>query len=173
MSNPNYKAALGLVINALMSDDPKTVEAAHATRLEVGHTPPLLIALGMPDLPLVITGETVDKALFDHGMVKTRLEKLYEYIQAPKAVFASADPSNPNTVVMTFEVKNGGPIIVPIEPNRQFDRTTYANKVASFYAKAQKSNDKPVYDRWEAKGLLLWKEGDAVVLPIAAGGNQV
>jgi len=63
------------------------------------------------------------------------------------------------SVVVTYEVKNANPIIVPIHPNKQKTRTEFFNVVASVYPK-DSTNGTSIEVLWKADGLLLW-EGKA------------
>ena len=55
-------------------------------------------------------------------------------------------------VVITFEMKAGSPILIPIHANKPIGRE-FANVVASIYAK-----ESTVEDRWKKDGLLLWEK---------------
>jgi hypothetical protein len=65
LTDSNFCAALTLIIQAAVDGIPR-----HEVVLTVGQTPTLLAGLGLPDLPLVVTGKTIDKIFFDHAMTK-------------------------------------------------------------------------------------------------------
>lgn len=147
LTNPNYKAAVGIIIKAATDGKPQ-----HEAVLTVGHTPALLIAQGLPDLPLVITGKTIDKVYFDHAITKGVIERLHDLVAAPSAIYKSAPPHANGNVVITIELHRGNPVIIPIRSSRQFGRTLVANEITSVYAKEGGDFE----NRWKADGLLLW-----------------
>lgn len=146
MTDRNYKSAVNLVIQAAQAGNPK-----HETILIIGNTPQLLLDNGYPDLRLIIKGKTVDKAHFDHGITKGVIERLGDIINSPKALYKSATVDD-SAVVITFEMKAGSPILVPIHKNKPIGRASFANVVASIYTK-----EPTIEERWRAEGLLLWE----------------
>ena len=147
MSDINFKAAVQLILQASAEGKPK-----HEVVLNLGATPQFLIDHGFPELPLSIKGGTIDKAHFDHGITRGVLERLADIITTPKALYKSATVQQSAAVVITFEMKAGSPILIPIHANRPVGRT-FANLVASVYAK-----EATVEDRWLKEGLLLWQK---------------
>lgn len=150
MENPNYKVALGLMLQSMAVAYEDNKHTNHQIVLTLGPTPPVLITLGLPQLPLVMTGKVVDKSFFDHGVTKGILEKAYQIIVAPKAVYKSQTYNG--HIVMSYETKGADPLIIAIHPNKQLGRGTVFNVVASIYFK---ENDPET--RWGKDGLLLWK----------------
>jgi hypothetical protein len=57
-----------------------------------------------------------------------------------------------SAVVITFEMKGGSPILIPIHANKSVGRSC-ANVVASVYAK-----EATIEARWKGAGLLLWEK---------------
>jgi Phage MuF-C-terminal domain len=165
MENMAFKTALGLLIKSMMHDDDTKQHTNHQLILPIGPTPQVLLDLGMPDLQLVILGKVVDKALFDHGIPKGTIERLYSLLEAPKAIF-KGHQDNPGSAVVTFEVKNMDPIIIAIHPNKQIGGRvgTAYNNVASMYAKETRAGES-IEERWTREGLLLWKAKPAMVTP--------
>lgn len=148
MSDTNFSTAVQLILKASQEGTPK-----HEAVLSLGSTPQYLQDHGFPDLPLSITGRTIDKAFFDHGITKGVLERLGDIINSPKALYQSATvTATTAAVVITFELKAGSPILVPIHANKQIGRS-YTNMVASVYSK-----EATVETRWKAQGLLLWEK---------------
>jgi hypothetical protein len=135
MEDINYKVALAILLRSMMKDYVGSKDANHASRLIVGMTPQILVDVGFPLLPLMIDGKVIDKAFFDHGISKSMLERLYTLIATPKAIY-KAHQAQPGSVVVTYEIKSGDPIIVPIHPDRQKTRTGSFNVIASVYPKA-------------------------------------
>ena len=119
--------------------------------LSLGETPAYLVDQGFAQLPLKVKGATLDKAHFEHGITRGVLERLGDILASPKALYRSATVVG-TAVVITYEQKKGGPILVPIHGHRAVGRAR-ANIVASVYAK-----EATVEARWQAQGLLLWKK---------------
>lgn len=166
MENSAYKTALGLVLKSMISDDEVKLRSNHQIVIPIGPTPQVLLDIGMPDLPLAITGKVIDKVFFDHGIPKGTLERIYTLLEAPKAIY-KGHQGNPGSAVITFEVKNGSPILIAVHPGRQLGgRADLYNNVASMYAKTSKE---PIEVRWKKEGLLLWEapqQSRNVVLPL-------
>lgn len=162
MENPAFKTALGLLIKSMMQDGAAKQHVNHQLILPIGPTPQVLLDLGMPDVQLVISGKVVDKVLFEHGIPKGTIERLYSLLEAPKAIY-KGHQSNPGSAVVTYEVKNLAPIIIAIHPNKQMGRVgNVYNNVASMYAKETRAGES-IEDRWTREGLLLWKANSVVV----------
>jgi len=162
MENPAFKTALSLLIKSMMQDGNAKQHVNHQVILPIGPTPQVLLDLGMPDVQLVISGKVVDKILFDHGIPKGTIERVYSLLEAPKAIY-KGHQANPGSAVVTYEIKNMFPIIIAIHPNKQMggrDGTVY-NNVASMYAK-ESGTGESIEDRWTREGLLLWKATSAV-----------
>ena len=152
MEDINYKTALNLLLKSL-SDPSRPADSVthHQLILTLGATPQILIDHGMPDLPLAITGKVIDKCHFDHGIGKSMLERIHHIICNPKAIYKTSN-NQPGCVVMTFEVKDSDPIIVPIKPNMQLaGRRDFYNVVTSCYAKEGDPET-----RWQKQKLLIW-----------------
>ncbi len=147
MSDTNFKAAVQLILQASTEGKPK-----HEAVLTLGATPQFLLDNGFPELPLKIKGATIDKAHFDHGITRGILERLAEIITTPKALYKSATVQGMAAVVITFEMKAGSPILIPVHGNKPIGRD-FANFVASVYAK-----EAAVESRWKSEGLLLWEK---------------
>jgi len=126
----------------------------HEQVLEIGRTPKILIDKAQfPDIKLAVNAKVISKMCFDHGLATSMLKRLPEIINNPKSLFLSANASQTDSVVvMTFEVKGGNPIIIPIQKNRKVGRKLY-NLVTSGYAKEGNDPDK----KWREKGLLIWE----------------
>lgn len=149
MTDTNYKVALNLMIQSCVQG-----KARHELYLEVGPTPTSLTMHGVPQLPLAISGKTVDKVFFDHGITKSVLERLHGLVESPNAVFKSATHAAQGYVVITVELKGLAPVIIAVHANKQIGRGKNVNEIASVYAK----EDLTIQQRWVAEGLLLWKK---------------
>lgn len=144
----NYRTAVSLILKSVTEGTPK-----HETVLVIGATPLVLTQVGLPALPLVITGKTIDKVHFDHGITKGVIERLHDIVSAPRSVYKSAPPHLSGSVVVTFEHHRQSPIIVSIRASKQFGRSLSANEITSVYAKEGGTFEQ----RWRNEGLLLWE----------------
>ncbi len=142
----NFAASVQLILDGSAAGRPH-----HEVVLTIAQTPQYLIDHGFPSLPLCISAKVIDKAHFDHGITRGVLERLGEVISRPKALYRSATHAQ-SAVVITFELKNGCPILLPVHACKQIGRASFANMVASVYNK-----EASVEARWSAQGLLLWK----------------
>lgn len=150
MTDTNFRTAVQLILQAGIEGRPK-----HEAVLSLGATPQFLLDNGFPELPLSIKGATIDKAHFDHGVTRGVLERLPDIIASPKALYRSATVLHSAAVVITFEMKGGSPILIPIHANKPVGRA-FANVVASIYAK-----EATIEARWKGAGLLLWEKPHA------------
>ncbi|HGB3178558.1 TPA: LPD38 domain-containing protein [Salmonella enterica subsp. enterica serovar Chester] len=120
----------------------------------VGRTPPVLRHIGAPDLPLVISRDTVRKATngVKHDVPMEVIEQLPELMHDPEAVYQSA--TEKNAVVMLFDAvdKNGDPVIgaVHLKANR---KGLEINKIASVYGAFPSKLSK-----MDREGLALYKK---------------
>lgn len=147
LTDSNYRTAVAVIIKASTDGKPQ-----HEAVLRVGQTPELLIKYGLPELDLVITGRTIDKSVFDHGISKGVIERLHTLISSPKTLYRSAPPHTNGSVVVTLEMHRQCPVIIPIRANKQFGRDRFVNEITSVYAKEGGNFEQ----RWRSEGLLLW-----------------
>lgn len=102
--------------------------------ITIGRTPPVLRHIGAPDLPLVISRDTVRKATngVKHDVPMDVIEQLPELMHDPEAVYQSA--TEKNAVVMLFDAvdKNGDPVIGAVHLKAD-KKGLEINKVASVY----------------------------------------
>ncbi|HFJ3371295.1 TPA: LPD38 domain-containing protein [Salmonella enterica] len=102
--------------------------------ITIGRTPPVLRHIGAPDLPLVISRDTVRKATngVKHDVPMEVIEQLPELMHDPEAVYQSA--TEKNAVVMLFDAvdKNGDPVIGAVHLKAD-KKGLEINKVASVY----------------------------------------
>lgn len=150
MEDPTYRDILSVVMQANM-----TGNAEHSRLVVVGQTPALLLALpgiAISQLPLVMTGKVIDKVHFDHGITRPMLERLYDSIASPKAIYRSETAGG--AVIVTFESRPIDlPVVVALHPGRLMGRRP-CNVIASVYAK----NFTGIEDAWKKRGLLLWEQ---------------
>lgn len=130
----------------------------HERVLELGDTPIILIdECGFPELPLAIKASTISKICFDHGIGTSVIQRLPDIVASPKGLFRSANVRfTDSVVVLTFEVKTVGPVIVSIRQNMMIGRNKHYNVVTSMYAK---EGDDPEA-KWKADNLLIWDSQD-------------
>ncbi|EOG3074337.1 LPD38 domain-containing protein [Salmonella enterica] len=102
--------------------------------ITIGRTPPVLRHIGAPDLPLVISRDTVRKATngVKHDVPMEVIAQLPELMHDPDAVYQSA--TEKNAVVMLFDAvdKNGDPVIGAVHLKAD-KKGLEINKVASVY----------------------------------------
>lgn len=162
MEDTNYKTALSVFIQSI-----KAGTKYHEYSLDVGMTPPVLVGLGLPELPMTISVKIIDKIFFEHGISEARLRRLYDLVANPHSVFKSdsphIDPAKVNpVVVITVEVKDGNPILIAVHPNQMIGRRA-VNQIKSMYDKPEE-----MLQRWRAKGLLLWQNAPKASTAAAA-----
>jgi hypothetical protein len=58
---------------------------------------------------------------FDHGLTQVQIERIPAMLEGPQAIYRS-DTHPTNMVVLTYELKAGSPIIIPIARDRQVGR---------------------------------------------------
>ncbi|MGA0572048.1 hypothetical protein ACO2Q9_15120 [Variovorax sp. VNK109] len=140
-----FQTAVKLILAAANTDQPH-----HEAVLNIGATPEYLRKhAAFPELDLIVTGKTIDKVHFEHGITRSQLARLPALLEAPKALYRSDTVGG--AIVVTFELKNSNPIIIAVHPAKLVGRQRF-NVIASIY-------DKPaeITLRWQQKGLLLWK----------------
>ncbi|PXF32629.1 hypothetical protein WH50_03340 [Pokkaliibacter plantistimulans] len=147
----NFATLVDALITSEMHEAPQ-----HEKLLLVCDTPEYLRThASFPALPVAVKSSIISKICFDHGIPTRMIQQLPTIIQnAPMALFKPAKQTlTDSVVVVTFEIKNGAPVIIPIRKNQQVGRNQYYNLVTSMYGK---EGPDPV-QKWEADGLLIWK----------------
>lgn len=141
------------LVDLLIQNEMKGIQN-HERILELGDTPEILVAeCGFPQLPFAIKASTLSKICFDHGIATSVIKRIPDIVASPKCLFKSANPNFVDSVVvLTFELKNGDPIVVSVRQNMQAGRKYY-NFVTSMY---QKEGQNPEV-KWKAKDLLIWE----------------
>lgn len=122
--------------------------------IELGRTPPVIQALGAPDVPLRITRDTVRKATngIKHDVPFEVIETLPELLHDPIAVFDSRTESSAKTILVDAVDTSGRPIIIAIHLNAKVGRID-VNRIASVYGKDSSYN---AMIRWVEEGLLRY-----------------
>lgn len=124
--------------------------------ITIGRTPPVLRHIGAPDLPLVISRDTVRKATngVKHDVPMEVIEQLPELMHDPDAVYQSA--TEKNAVVMLFDAvdKNGDPVIGAVHLKAD-KKGLEINKVASVYG--TKGGGRKI-NSMDNAGLALYKK---------------
>lgn len=144
----NFETLVDIVICAEKEGSPR-----HELILGIGPTPERLVGLGFQDLRLVVKAKTISKMFFEHGLTQGLIEKIPAILEAPKAIYRS-DTHPTNMVVLTYELKAGAPIIIPVARDRQIGRGPLVNELVSMYAKTGPDPTR----RWKCHGLLLWEK---------------
>ena len=144
----NFETLVNLVICSEKESNPR-----HELVLNIGLTPQRLVGLGFDALTLAVKAKTIGKMFFEHGLTQGQIEKIPAMLEAPRAIYRS-DTHPTNMVVLTYELKAGFPIIIPIARDRQVGRGPLVNEVVSMYAKTGPDPTR----RWRDQGLLLWEK---------------
>lgn len=120
-----YRAELAKAMKSLKSND---------MTLRISNTPPVLRHLGAPDLPLIISRDTVRKATngVKHVVPMNVIERLPELMHDPEAVYRSATQDNALVVLMNAKDKNGDPVVSAVHLQAGQDRIEI-NRIASVY----------------------------------------
>ncbi|HCJ9209060.1 TPA: hypothetical protein NV863_003655 [Escherichia coli] len=102
--------------------------------VNIGRTPPVLRHLGAPDLPLVISRDTVRKATngVKHVVPMDVIERLPEMMHDPDAIYRSATERNAVVMLLDAVDKNGDPVVSAVHMKAIRSRLEI-NKVASVY----------------------------------------
>jgi len=120
-------------------------------RIDIGETPAVLRAVGLPDMPLATTGDVIDKVHYDHGLTREQIRSLPELLADPVMVFES--DSRPGTFVTVLEPTVGGrPLLAIVQPDRQLIHVR-VNFLASAYGK----DNARQLERWVNAGLLRYR----------------
>ncbi len=100
MEDPNYKVALQLILKSMIDGYEANKLVNHSLIINLGPTPEILLQYGYNQLPIVITGEVIDKSFFDHAVTKPVLERAYKFIDSPKAIYLSNNDDAPDSTVL-------------------------------------------------------------------------
>ncbi|HIE1976349.1 TPA: LPD38 domain-containing protein [Escherichia coli] len=111
----------------------KTLRTTDLT-VNIGRTPPVLRHLGAPDLPLVISRDTVRKATngVKHVVPMDVIERLPELMHDPDAIYRSATERKAVVMLLDAVDKNGDPVVSAVHMKAIRSRLEI-NKVASVY----------------------------------------
>lgn len=126
-----------------------------AMTANIGRTPPVLRHLGAPDLPLVISRDTVRKATngVKHVVPMDVIEKLPELMHDPDAIYRSATERNAVVMLLDAVDKNGDPVVSAVHM-KATDKRMEINKVASVYGTENGKKLKGM----EMAGLTLYRK---------------
>ncbi|EFK4487119.1 hypothetical protein A8W97_003035 [Escherichia coli] len=140
-----YRDDLARMMKSLRSTD---------LTVNIGRTPPVLRHLGAPDLPLVISRDTVRKATngVKHVVPMDVIERLPELMHDPDAIYRSATERNAVVMLLDAVDKNGDPVVSAVHMKAVRSRLEI-NKVASVYGT---ENGKKLKNM-EMTGLTLYR----------------
>ncbi|HHH1657081.1 TPA: LPD38 domain-containing protein [Yersinia enterocolitica] len=141
-----YRSELDKAMRSLRSVD---------TPVKLGRTPPVLKALGAPNLDMFITRDTVRKATngIKHEVPMSIIEQLPELLHDPLAVYRSSTQDNAVVVLLEAKDVSNNPVVTAIHLNAK-KGFIEVNKIASVYGTVggmQKING------MEDAGLTLYK----------------
>ncbi|EKO7148306.1 hypothetical protein P0303_004367 [Escherichia coli] len=122
--------------------------------VNIGRTPPVLRHLGAPDLPLVISRDTVRKATngVKHVVPMDVIERLPELMHDPDAIYRSATERNAVVMLLDAVDKKGDPVVSAVHMKAVRSRLEI-NKVASVYGTENGKKLKSM----EMTGLTLYR----------------
>ncbi|ELA3557546.1 hypothetical protein RFO57_000285 [Escherichia coli] len=140
-----YRDDLARMMKSLRSTD---------LTVNIGRTPPVLRHLGAPDLPLVISRDTVRKATngVKHVVPMDVIERLPELMHDPDAIYRSATERNAVVMLLDAVDKNGDPVVSAVHMKAVRSRLEI-NKVASVYGTENGKKLKSM----EMTGLTLYR----------------
>ena len=140
-----YRDDLARMMKSLRSTD---------LTVNIGRTPPVLRHLGAPDLPLVISRDTVRKATngVKHVVPMDVIERLPELMHDPDAIYRSATERNAVVMLLDAMDKNGDPVVSAVHMKAVRSRLEI-NKVASVYGTENGKKLKSM----EMTGLTLYR----------------
>ncbi|EFI6467447.1 hypothetical protein V9S89_001955 [Escherichia coli] len=140
-----YRDDLARMMKSLRSTD---------LTVNIGRMPPVLRHLGAPDLPLVISRDTVRKATngVKHVVPMDVIERLPELMHDPDAIYRSATERNAVVMLLDAVDKNGDPVVSAVHMKAVRSRLEI-NKVASVYGTENGKKLKSM----EMTGLTLYR----------------
>ncbi|WP_165707477.1 LPD38 domain-containing protein [Pectobacterium polaris] len=120
-----YRADLDRAMRSLKSGD---------VSVKLGRTPPVLRALGAPNLDMFINRDTVRKATngVKHDVPLSVIENLPELMHDPLAVYRSSTQTDAVVILLEAQDTNGNPVVSAVHMNAKRDRLE-VNRVASVY----------------------------------------
>lgn len=120
-----YRDDLARMMKSLRSTD---------LTVNIGRTPPVLHHLGAPDLPLVISRDTVRKATngVKHVVPMDVIERLPELMHDPDAIYRSATERNAVVMLLDAVDKNGDPVVSAVHM-KATQKLLEVNRIASVY----------------------------------------
>ncbi|QKJ87390.1 hypothetical protein PMPD1_2448 [Paramixta manurensis] len=121
--------------------------------IKIGRTPPVLRAMGAPNLDMVITRDTVRKASngAKHDVPMDVIERLPELFHDPEAVFESKTKDNAASVLLSAKDTTGRQVMAAVHMNIESGRMVI-NRIASVYGREAKQ-----YQNWIDEGLLRYR----------------
>ncbi len=142
-----YRDDLARMMKSLRSTD---------LTVNIGRTSPVLRHLGAPDLPLVISRDTVRKATngVKHVVPMDVIERLPELMHDPDAIYRSATERNAVVMLLDAMDKNGDPVVSAVHMKAVRSRLEI-NKVASVYGTEGGMNKANSLDK---AGLTLYRK---------------
>lgn len=125
----------------------------------LGDTPPVLRALGAPNLQMEILGEVLHKTQDgkhkDFGLTPGLLKDLPQHLYDPAAVFES-DGKSGMVLATDMQDRFGNPVVAIVHIGRGNSRAVI-NRIASVYSK---QDAEKVFSGWAEKGLLRYVRND-------------
>ncbi|WP_052012468.1 LPD38 domain-containing protein [Pectobacterium betavasculorum] len=120
-----YRADLDRAMRSLKSGD---------VSVRLGRTPPVLRALGAPNLDMFINRDTVRKATngVKHNVPLSVIENLPELMHDPLAVYRSSTQNDAVVILLEAQDANGNPVVSAVHMNAR-KQNMEINRIASVY----------------------------------------
>ncbi|MFJ5338114.1 hypothetical protein ACIPSD_03270 [Pectobacterium sp. CHL-2024] len=140
-----YRSDLDRAMRSLKSGD---------VSVKLGRTPPVLRALGAPNLDMFINRDTVRKATngVKHDVPLSVIENLPELMHDPLAVYRSSTQTDAVVILLEAQDVNGDPVISAVHMNAR-KQNMEINRIASVYGTEEGKKIKTM----EREGLTLYR----------------
>ncbi|WP_315707523.1 LPD38 domain-containing protein [Brenneria uluponensis] len=140
-----YRADLDKAMRSLRSGD---------MSIKIGRTPPVLRALGAPNLDIYINRDTVRKSTngVKHDVPISVIERLPELMHDPIAIYRSATQDNAVVALLEANDVKGNPVVSAVHLSAALRRIE-VNKIASVYG----TEDGKKIKTMEREGLILYR----------------
>ncbi|WP_067486866.1 LPD38 domain-containing protein [Dickeya sp. CSL RW240] len=140
-----YRTELGNAMRSMRSGD---------MSIRIGRTPPVLRALGAPNLDMYINRDTVRKATngVKHDVPLSVIEHLPELMHDPITIYRSATQDNAVVALLEANDMNGNPVVSAVHMSAA-QRRIEVNRIASVYGTEEGKKIKTM----EREGLVLYR----------------
>lgn len=139
----------------------------------LGNTPPVLRAVGIPDLQVDVTGallvKTQEGRHKEEGITPEQLKMLPRQLYDPLAVFESDTSRDAFVIVTELRTRLGDPVIAALHVGRNAGRLI-VNRIASVYGKEDAAAK---FAEWAGKGRLRYLRNEESLGPSTTNPRSV